>query len=600
LRFGRRSKPKASTVVYDLFGEQDSKELDRKKQPPRRRRTKSRTPPVIDDTPVNEEGSEEPRVAVQVQISSIMTSLTGINKKKASEMAGVDGENDHHHHRLHFTCPASSCSMMFDDSWTYGDFVRHISSHELELFSMGINICPLGCCCGFSDAIQQRAHLLSGCSRISPPVVPSAVGSLVCGYRDCSQRYDDLVSLRLHFQKKHANRVYDDPRTTYKDHVCQLGFLDAGSLHHHMTAKSNKGGHVCTLLKNLDVARWIAHQYTPIESGIHPIESDFHPIESDFHPMSDIHPIESDIIRSVDSYPAPTTFYDLDLLDKQLLSVDDLVLLWEQNIAGIRMTVQYPESTARQEIIRVAGSVRSAGILAWKIPAFTPGMTEGNPKTLLSPSLSDPQPTDNVCHQPPPTSTLKEMYNSTIKQNKVHLIFVYRHSGEATEDHEHEHIHDAIKTASDDHASGIANVVSISAVCGRNVKGPFSPSFSHDLETELELICQSVECTRRSTQQLKAFLFEGDRAAEPSTRIKAQIIRAVMEGCRPVVVSIGTNAMSHDWCRLSLFLQEYGPQYTAQHLTRRGQWLSARYKQDFMFSINQGNEDGVIPSEGYG
>jgi hypothetical protein len=334
--------------VYDLFGEQDSKELDRKKQPPRRRRAKSRTPPVIDDTPVNEEeqdeqpssrrhpdasipqlvdnpadtpvneeGSEEHRVAVQVQISSIMTSLTGINKKKASEMAGVDGDNDHHHHRLRFTCPESSCSMMFDDSWTYGDFVRHTLRHELELFSMGINICPLGCRCGFSDAIQQRAHLLSGCSRIPPPVVPSAVGSLVCGYRDCSQRYDDLVSVRLHFLKKHGSRVYEDPRTRYRDDICRLGFLDADSLHNHMTAKSTKGGHICMLLKGLDIARWIAHQYTPIES--------------------DIHPIESDILRSVVSYPAPTTFYDLDLLDKQLLSVDDLVLLWEQNIAGIQL-----------------------------------------------------------------------------------------------------------------------------------------------------------------------------------------------------------------------------------------------------------------------
>jgi hypothetical protein len=66
-------------------------------------------------------------------------------------------------------------------------------------------------------------------------------------------------------------------------------------------------------------------------------------------------------------------------------------------------------------------------------------------------------------------------------------------------------IHDAIKTALDVYASGIANVVSISAVCSQKVKGPFSPSFCHDLETELELISQSVECTRRSTQQLKAF-----------------------------------------------------------------------------------------------
>jgi hypothetical protein len=58
--------------------------------------------------------------------------------------------------------------------------------------------------------------------------------------------------------------------------------------------------------------------------------------------------------------------------------------------------------------------------------------------------------------------------------------------------------------------------------------------------------------------------------------------------------------MSHDWNRLALFLQEYGPQFTAQHLTRIGQWLSTRDKQGFMFSINQENEDGVIPSEGYG
>jgi hypothetical protein len=283
-------------------------------------------------------------------------------------MARVDGDNDHHH-RLRFTCPASSCSLGFDETSTYGEFVEHTSTHGSELFTLGINVCPLGCRLGFSDAIQQRAHLLSGCSCI-PPTVRRAVGSIACGYRGCSQKYGSIVSMRSHFMKKHGSRVYEDPSARYKDDICRLGFPDAGSIHSHMTAQYNKGGHVCMLLKNWGAATWIADQYTT--------------------PESDLHHLESDILCSVISYPAPATFYDLDVLDKQLLSVDDLVLLWEQNITGIQMAVQYPEATARREVVRVANSVRSAGILSWNIPKFTPSMIEGDPKTLLSQSLSDP------------------------------------------------------------------------------------------------------------------------------------------------------------------------------------------------------------------
>jgi hypothetical protein len=60
---------------------------------------------------------------------------------------------------------------------------------------------------------------------------------------------------------------------------------------------------------------------------------------------------------------------------------------------------------------------------------------------------------------------------------------------------------------------------------------------------------------------LNGIIFEAHRASEFTLRIKSQIIRSVMEGCCPVVVSMGTNALSHNWGRFSLFQREFEAAY---------------------------------------
>ena len=45
------------------------------------------------------------------------------------------------------------------------------------------------------------------------------------------------------------------------------------------------------------------------------------------------------------------------------------------------------------------------------------------------------------------------------------------------------------------------------------------------------------------------------------TALKAHIIQATMEGLHPVVVSMGTNALSHKWARFSLFQKQFQDTY---------------------------------------
>ena len=96
------------------------------------------------------------------------------------------------------------------------------------------------------------------------------------------------------------------------------------------------------------------------------------------------------------------------------------------------------------------------------------------------------------------------------------------------------------------HETGVADVMSISAVCGIHIQGFSVPSFGHDLETERRLIGPSLISSRRSEASVREFTSMTSRAAEFTIRIKSQIIRAIMEGRCPILVCMGTNAMSHN------------------------------------------------------
>jgi hypothetical protein len=105
---------------------------------------------------------------------------------------------------LHFRCPAKSCLRDFHHDCSYETFVSHVSEHESELFSVGLNVCPFGCESGFLDPVQQHPNMSA----------PDAYdeGPQVCNYRGCPSVYSTPTSMSWHFLYEHGDDVYEDMR----------------------------------------------------------------------------------------------------------------------------------------------------------------------------------------------------------------------------------------------------------------------------------------------------------------------------------------------------------------------------------------------------
>lgn len=218
------------------------------------------------------------------------------------------------------------------------------------------------------------------------------------------------------------------------------------------------------------------------------------------------------------------------------------------------MAVQYPEAPAG----RTAGSIHSVQIQAWKITNLSPNVTS-DPVAHLFPPIA---PTYASRSRLPSRQILKQLHTTTQRRN-VHLIFVFRYSRTAAKDHDQDHVREALAMASHINGRGIVNAVNVSVVCGRNIKGCFVPSFANHMDTELEFAAQPIVAARRSVDSLRRLVGGASRAAELTLTIKAHIINVAKEGPCPVIVSMGTNAISHHWGHFSLLHQqleaEYGP-----------------------------------------
>lgn len=150
---------------------------------------------------------------------------------------------------------------------------------------------------------------------------------------------------------------------------------------------------------------------------------------------------------------------------------------------------------------------------------------------------------------------------STILQED-HLIFIFRHSTNNTKsDHLQEHIVLAIKIALVLHSSGRARVRSIAVICNRRCRGCFMPSFAEGPDLEARLVKGYIPAGSRTHTQLKQLFTWGPTAFYATRRIKDQILYAKIHGRRPVLVSMGFNAISHSWERLSAFAEMYEAQY---------------------------------------
>ncbi|KEQ75135.1 hypothetical protein M436DRAFT_62537 [Aureobasidium namibiae CBS 147.97] len=84
-------------------------------------------------------------------------------------------------------------------------------------------------------------------SRLTVPLFPMIplpelykAGPQRCGYDDCDQTYNEVVSMRQHFVKKHGHEAYRDPEITHKDHTYKKGFSDGRDLYQHMTSRVSR------------------------------------------------------------------------------------------------------------------------------------------------------------------------------------------------------------------------------------------------------------------------------------------------------------------------------------------------------------------------
>jgi len=268
----------------------------------------------------------------------------------------------------------------------------------------------------------------------------------------------------------------------------------------------------------------------------------------------------NDILRSAVCRPAPTNPYKLADLADQDLTIDELLIVWEQLILGQRMAVQFPATTAGS----VAGCTHHNSVTLWKLPSFTANMRVNNPTAYLSPSVTG---TSSIAHgqqfEPPLPHVLRRLYSAMEDQGDVQLITIFRHSQIATKDHDRDHMSETIRAASQIHRSVIACVAGVSIVCARDVKGCFVPSFANHLDTVVGLAAHSLTTGSRNLIASRELGHEAERASEFTLQVKSQIVGAIMEGRRPVLISMGAHAFSRNWDRFSLSPQHheaaYGP-----------------------------------------
>jgi hypothetical protein len=104
----------------------------------------------------------------------------------------------------------------------------------------------------------------------------------------------------------------------------------------------------------------------------------------------------------------------------------------------IRISAQPPSVVQYPEVCK------NGDVTVWRIRDFDPDMgLPGDARGLLSPQHSQPGSLDTLI----PTDTLKEKFSVSETSRRLHLIFVFRHSNPAGEDHVEEHFWNAMDTA---------------------------------------------------------------------------------------------------------------------------------------------------------
>ena len=105
--------------------------------------------------------------------------------------------------------------------------------------------------------------------------------------------------------------------------------------------------------------------------------------------------------------------------------------------------------------------------------------------------------------------------------------------------------------------TGRADVQSIAVVGGQRIKGTLVPCFAANQRIETEQLCaryKAGEYFKNTQWDAVLNIVHANRATDDYTN---QLLRAHMKDLRPVLVSMGQNAISHNYSRFSVFMELY-------------------------------------------
>lgn len=92
-------------------------------------------------------------------------------------------------------------------------------------------------------------------------------------------------------------------------------------------------------------------------------------------------------------------------------------------------------------------------------------------------------------------------------------------------------------------------------------KTKLTPSFAGDIDIESILLSAHMRTGHWTHDNYKTLRMQYRRPALFTKHITQQITHAMLADKRPVLVSMGTNAIGYNWARLSMFMEGFLAQY---------------------------------------
>jgi hypothetical protein len=162
---------------------------------------------------------------------------------------------------FHFQCPARSCGSVFDVDEPYSTFVTHVSTHALELFTLGrFRNCYFGCREGFIDELQRRRHTMH-CPSYEQLHPTNEVAS-PCPAEGCIHSGTDHAA---HWSCVHNPEAYSDLRNTYRDDCCQKAWMDPHVFYRHITSgQLTRGTYLGLMLSGWEASQLRVYEELPV------------------------------------------------------------------------------------------------------------------------------------------------------------------------------------------------------------------------------------------------------------------------------------------------------------------------------------------------